>query len=123
MDDSTKSFEAGDRRRLWCSLSAANRKSLQTSSGTITSPVDGTRAKSTAENPHDDGWASAAVRTFPVRDRCTRKGRDPHGRDPNFSRLQVTASGANPEKPGTARTIRNDGFPGSFGWTNAANQA
>src|SRR5215510_14996378 len=30
MDDSTNSFEAGDRRPLWCSLSVANRKSLQT---------------------------------------------------------------------------------------------
>src|SRR5262245_34246929 len=55
MDDSTSSFEAGDRRPSWCSLSVANRKSLQTSSSTITPPFDGTRAKSTADNHHDDG--------------------------------------------------------------------
>src|SRR5262245_11957583 len=30
MDDSTNRFEAGDRRPSWCSLSVANRKSLQT---------------------------------------------------------------------------------------------
>src|SRR5262245_50056046 len=54
MDDSTKSFEAWDRRPLSCSLLAANRKSLQTSTETITSPFDGIRAKSTADNRHHD---------------------------------------------------------------------
>src|SRR5262245_13569799 len=54
-DDSSKSFEAGDRRPVWCSPSVANRESLQTCSGTITAPFDGTRAKSTADSRHDDG--------------------------------------------------------------------
>src|SRR5262245_57672361 len=54
MEDSTKSFASGDRRPLWRFLPAANRKSLQASSGTITSPFDGTRAKSTADDRHDE---------------------------------------------------------------------
>src|SRR5262245_19944576 len=62
MDDSTKNFEAWDRRPLSCSLYAGNGKSLQTSSETITSPFDGIRAKSTAENRHDDGENGQAYR-------------------------------------------------------------
>src|SRR5262245_54126061 len=53
MDDSIKSFEAGDRRPLWCSLSTANRKSLQTSSDTITTPFDATGVKSIAYDRRD----------------------------------------------------------------------
>jgi hypothetical protein len=44
-----------------------------------------------------------------------------HARGPNFSRLQVEAAGADPEKP-TARTACDDGFSDSLGGAYAANQ-
>jgi DMSO/TMAO reductase YedYZ molybdopterin-dependent catalytic subunit len=41
-----------------------------------------------------------------------------HGRGPNFSRFQVEAAGANPEKSGTARAVCDDRLPRSFGGTH-----
>src|SRR6516164_2261751 len=51
-----------------------------------------------------------------------KKSRDLHGRNPNFSWLQVKAAGANSEKPTAARAICDDGFPGSFRGAYPANQ-
>src|SRR5215470_16123735 len=80
---------------------------------------------SIADNRRDDGEDGQVSGTnfFHMTGRCTRKGHSLHGRDPNFSRIQVKAAGPDPEKPGTAQTIYNDGFPSSFGWTNSADQA
>jgi hypothetical protein len=46
-----------------------------------------------------------------------------HGRAPNLSRLQVEAAATSPEKPLAARTVCDDGLPGSFSGTYAANPA
>ena len=40
----------------------------------------------------------------------------------HYSRLQVQATGANPERPGTAWTIRDHGISDSFGRAYATNQ-
>src|ERR1700730_11191624 len=43
------------------------------------------------------------------------------GQGSNFPRLQVETAGPNSERPCTARTVCDDGLPGSFGGTYAAN--
>src|SRR6516165_6175648 len=45
-----------------------------------------------------------------------------HGPNPNLSRLQIKAAGANFGKPTAARSICDDGFPGSFRRAYPANQ-
>src|SRR5262249_28125157 len=45
-----------------------------------------------------------------------------HGQDPNFSWLQVEAAGAHSARPDTARTVCDDGFPGSFRGTYTASR-
>jgi hypothetical protein len=51
------------------------------------------------------------------------QGRRGYERASHFSRFQIEAAGTNPEKSTAARTVCDDGFPGSLGRTDAPNKS